>query len=174
MAVEWYVIRTHYAQEERADLELRNQGWQTKLPLARYEYRQRNGNLIERIRPLFRSYLFVAFDVYEDRWGPIVNTKGVVTFVGYRLGMDRPPAVPEKDMQELNDRLSQCGGVLPLGISRPMEIEPGMMVRILFGPFRDQTALAQARCGSRVEVLLRFAGAYRPVKLHRDNLVPAI
>lgn len=160
-------------QEQRAARELGNQGFETLLPLARVEHRERDGQLVARTRPLFSGYLFVEFDLNLDAWGAILSTRGVKNFVGYQKGRLYPPHVSERDMRELREKLSVCGGVIPLGLNPPKEIVAGMLVTILFGPFRDQAAIVQADCGSRVEVLLRFAGALRTSKLPKDCLALA-
>lgn len=159
MAVEWYVVRTHYAQEGRAAKELNNQCFETFLPLAKFEKRRKDGLLTAVVRPLFTSYLFVAFDYRRDFWEPITSTTGVQGFIGYKAGMERPSPVSEEDMEELRQRLAEEGGIFSLVASRPKEIAPNDLVHVLFGPFRDRIVTVRTVSVSRVEVLLRFAGA---------------
>lgn len=173
MVLEWYVLRTYYAQEQHAAQELTNLEFETFLPLARTERRQRGGLLVAKIKPLFSSYLFVKFDRYDRRWQQVCSALGVKGFIGYLDGQAHPSTVPEKHMQELRDRLDEYGGVVPMGLSRPKVLNAGQLVLILFGPFREQSAIVQADCGSRVEVLLRFAGAPRAVKIPKQCLAVA-
>lgn len=171
---DWYVIRTHYAQEDRAQLNLTRQEYETILPQARVLKRRANGLLIERIRPLFTGYLFVGV-VLGKRWQPIASTYGVAGFVGYCPGHATPPKVKNADIEELRRRIEEAGGYFHMGLSRPQDIRPDMMVRVLFGPFRDQTAKVKVDCGSRVQVLLQAVGAWSnvPIKLPKECLTAA-
>lgn len=174
MSAAWYVLRTQFQQEERAARELGNQGFETFLPLARVESRRaRDGLLLAKVKPLFTTYLFVNFDHQVQRWHAILSTAGIKTFIGYKEGHDLPSAIPESDMRELRTRLQEVGGIFPLNLSRPKYITAGTIVRVLFGPFRDQAATVQVDHGTRVEVLLRFAGALRNARLPKDCLVVA-
>jgi len=168
----WFAVRTHFAQEERAESNLVKQGYETLLPMARVESRRRDGLLVKRLRPLFSGYLFVKVRS-EQRWEPISGTAGVTNFVGYTPGLDYPPEVRERDIHELRSRLAEAGGAFEVSLSRPQGILPGTLVRILFGPFRDRAATVQADCGSRVEVLLQAAGAMSRLRLPRECLAAA-
>lgn len=170
MVCRWYVATTRHAAEEQAEAELGRQGWKVSLPLARVERRRRDGLLVAVVRPLFSGYIFIQFDCLVDRWKTIGSVKGITGLLGWSQERGFPSAVPEGEMDALFACLSAHGGVLPLNESRSnVVIEPGMMVRIMFGPFRDQVALVSS-CGSRVEVLLRVCGGQRPVKLDREIL----
>lgn len=172
LRISWFAARTFFAQEERAEQNLRNQDYQTLLPLAKIETRRRDGLLVDRTRALFTGYIFVGVED-DRRWQPIANTFGVRGFVGYVAGAKRPPVVDMRDIEELKRRITDAGGFFKLGLSRPQEIRPGMLVRILFGPFRDRPALVEADRGSRVQVLLQAAGAMSHLKLPKECLIAA-
>jgi len=162
----WYVARTKPSAEERASRDLANQDFKTFIPMSRVERRRRDGLLVEFVRPLFVGYLFVSFDRRDARWKKIYSTYGIVNLVG---GSDeRPMPVPERQMVELFARLAEHGGLIPLDLSRPRKIASGDMVRVLFGPYRDQTSIVQEVHGQRIDVLLRFAGAQRRSRIPVD------
>lgn len=166
---EWFVIKTHFQQERRANRELLQQRLETLLLLARTEHRNQSGTLIARITPLFSTYLFVKLDWRKSRH-QIMATRGVKTFVGYLDGMEKAPVVDPLDIEELKSRVENY----VINLSRPhKEIEPGVMVQILFGPFRDQVASVQAIHGSRVEILLQLLGSTTPMTLPRECLQAA-
>lgn len=164
MVCSWFVARTKHSSEERAARELQKQDFVTFLPMARIERRQRDGLLVDLKRPLFTGYLFVSFDAEDHRWKSICSTFGITGLVGYDAGRDRAPSVPESEMAALRARLAEHGGFIPINSSRPRFIEQGVLLRVIFGPYRDRYATAQVDRGLRVDVLLRFAGAER---LHR-------
>ena len=170
--IEWFAVRTHSTKEQSLSLELRHEGFETYLPLARVEKRRRDGLLVAHHRPLFPCYLFVGCGE-EVRWWEIPRP-GVKKILGYRDGVDKPITVAPQDIQELRARLSQFGEAVPIGWSRPKHFAPEMMVHILFGPFRDLIAKVQVDQGSRVKVLLWFAGAECALKLPRECLAVAV
>lgn len=174
MVCRWYVATTKHSCEEQVEAELGRQGWEVSLPLARVERRRRDGLLVAVVRPLFSGYIFIKFDVLLGAWKTVASVKGITGLLGWSSDRGVPSAVPENEMEALFACLSAHGGVVPLIASRPnVVIEPGMMVRIMFGPFRDQVAKVQSSQGSRIEVLLRVCGGQRPVRLDREILKAA-
>lgn len=171
--MEWYVLRTQPLLEERVAKELNRQDVETFLPLARIETRLSNGLLVERLRPLFRSYLFVRMDWDTAPKSVILTTRGVKGFLGYSERKPAPSFVKAEDMAELRLHLAQDGGVIRINESKPKALEPGDMVRILFGSFRDHKAKVQGIKGTRVEILLTMLNRDISVKLPHDCLVAA-
>jgi transcriptional antiterminator RfaH len=73
MSVRWYVVHIRAQGENRADLNLRRQGFVTYLP--RHLRTRRHTRRIETVaRPLFPRYLFVAMDIARDRWWAVQST----------------------------------------------------------------------------------------------------
>jgi len=170
----WYVMRTQPLMEERVAKDLNRAGVETLLPLAAIETRLRSGLLVNRIRPLFRSYLFVHVNWDTATRIAISNVRFIKGFLGYTDISDEPGIVREQDMEELRQRLSECGGVIPLNVSRSSKpLEAGDMIRVLFGPFRDHTAQVQAVHGSRVQFLIRLLNQDHMVKLPQECLAVA-
>jgi transcriptional antiterminator RfaH len=168
VACNWYVATTLVQSEERAARELKNQQYETSLPLARTERRRRDGLLVDALRPLFSGYVFVRFDPEDNTWRSICYTRGVRGLLGYESQRDRPMPVPEDQMLELFARLAAAGGYITLTQSRPAYIPPGEMIRIIAGPYRDRVAKVEADRGSRIDALLRFAGGHVKHSLPRD------
>lgn len=169
--LEWFVVRTHYQQEHRAARELQQQRFKVFLPLMRTEHRDKTGLLRAKLAPLFKRYLFIQ--LHWHKHNPILSTRGVQSFVGFTEGMEKAPHVPKPVIHELKSRLEEVNGRDVVNFSRPKEIEPNMLVQILFGPYRNRTAPVQAVDGDAVDVLLKFAGVTKPVRLHRENLIAA-
>lgn len=72
----WYVVQTHQHCEVLAERHLSSQNFRTYLPKRRRTVRH-----ARKIRPVcsayFEGYLFVSFDIREQRWSPINSTVGV-------------------------------------------------------------------------------------------------
>src|ERR1700675_4357850 len=97
MSVRWYVVQTQPQGEDRADLNLRRQGFVTYLP--RHLRARRHARRTETVvRPLSPRYLFVAMDVARDRWRAVQSTFGVSNLVA--IGND-PVALPDDVVTEI-------------------------------------------------------------------------
>lgn len=153
MAAQWYAISTHQLHEQRVMRALNDQYYETYLPLVRSEHRRRDGLLVARMRPVFPSYLFVSFDIALRRWQEICCVRGVKSFVGQPVG--DPLAIPSEEMIALRQAIADLAESFLYKSNQPITLRAGMLVRVLFGPFRDQSALVQEDCGSRVDVLLQ-------------------
>jgi len=164
VAQQWFVTQTKFHAEDVVAKEIAALGIETFLPLARVFRRRSNGQLVSFDRPLISQYLFTRFDMSSD-WRAIYDVRGVVRLMG---NPEHPLPVRDLEIAVLRAAIAAQGGAIEVS-SRPISISPGDLVRVLYGPFRDQLATAQANCGSRVEVLLRLAGALR-LKLPRDCL----
>jgi transcriptional antiterminator RfaH len=130
----------------------------------REQIRSRSGRRIGRTPPLFPGYLFlwVVSGWWNARWSP-----GVV-----RLIMDGfvPAHVPDAVIDEIRSR--ERGGYVEL--LKPRGLRPGMRVRVLDGPLREQIGmLAALRPHERVLVLLQLLGGQQRVELGR-NAIEAI
>ena len=148
----WYVVHTHTQAEAKALDHLRRQGYQAYLP--RYRKWRRHARRHELVRrPLFPRYLFVALDLLQQRWRPILSTAGVCSLV--RHG-DEPTAVLPGLVEALQDR-ERTGAFDETATAA--RLRRGDPVRVLSGPFVD---LVGQFCGladaERVYVLLELLG----------------
>src|ERR1051325_5828746 len=160
----WYLAHTHPNSERKAELHLNAQGFVTFLP--QIEKTIRHARRLRAVRrPLFPRYLFVRFDVAQDRWLSVNGTIGAAPLV---MQDARPAAVPVGIVEDLLAR--STAGVTRLDT----ELREGQRVRILSGPFVNFTAtLARLDEGRSVEVLLEMMGAAVSVALNRRALAPA-
>lgn len=168
--LEWFVLRTLWQQEQRAERELNNQNVKTFLPMARTERRRASdGLLTAKVHPLFPRYLFVQLRWEEHK--PIMFTRGVHSFVGYYPGMDKAPVVRKGVIKELRSRLEEVLGRDVIVFGRPEKVEPGMIARILWGPFTGHLGLVESiDDDDRAKLILELFGVKTPIKLPRDIL----
>ena len=133
-------------------------GYEVYCPRLREQRRSRSGRKIVVTPPLFPGYLFVwvVSGWWNARWSP-----GVV-----RLVMDglQPARVPDAVISEIRSR--ERNGLVEL--PKLHGLKPGMRVKVLQGPLREQIGLLAAlRPHERVLVLLHLLGGERPVELAR-------
>lgn len=90
----WYLLHCKARQEDRAQLNIENQGYTTCLPQIK---RQKivQGKRVERIEPLFPNYIFIHLDSNTANFNALRSTRGVNGFVRFG-GM--PATVPNEVM----------------------------------------------------------------------------
>ena len=135
-------------------------GYEIYQPLLR-EQRRSHGRKIIVTPPLFPGYLFVwvVSGWWNARWSPGVR----------RLIMDGllPARVPDAVISEIRSR--ERGGFVEL--PKVHGLKPGMRVKVLQGPLRDQIGLLAAlRPHERVLVLLQLLGGQQRVELARSSI----
>lgn len=150
--IRWYAAYTQPQAESRAAQELRQQGFDSFLPL--YRRLRRHARRTETVlRPLFPRYLFVALDLETQPWRSVNGTRGVVQLV--RQG-DRPAALPGGVIEGLCTRVDASGAV-PL--DSLVAFERGMKLLVTDGPFAGQVGRYEAMTDDdRVILLLDLLG----------------
>lgn len=148
----WYAIHTQPNNENRAEENLRRQGFATYLP--RYLRRRRHGRRTDIVaRPLFPRYMFVGLDVERDRWRAVLSTVGVSNLVG---SGEKPIPLLDTIIDEIRAREDTQGFVM---LSLPPGLKPGSTVRLVDGLFADcQGLLERSADNQRVAVLLSLLG----------------
>ncbi len=160
----WYVIQSKAHQENLVIAQLTRSGIRSFFPLIEYESMQ-FGRIVNRIQPLFPSYLFACFD-YHHQGGQIVwnyGLKRIVSFSG------EPACVP-LDVVRLIRMRADRKGIIRMNRS----FSPNQPVRIVGGPFKDMEAIFVAEMSgtSRVKVLLSVMGTQPRLELPRAMLRP--
>src|SRR5262245_50255921 len=157
----WCCAQVEPRRERLASYCLSLAGYEIYQPLLREQRRSRAGRRIIVTPPLFPGYLFlwVVRGWWDARWSP-----GVV-----RLIMDGlvPAHVPDQVITEIRGR--ERNGFVELPKSRGLA--PGMWVRVIGGPLREQIGLLAAlRPHERVLVLLQLLGGQQRVELARSAI----
>jgi transcriptional antiterminator RfaH len=145
----WYVVHTKPRQEQRALLNLTQQGYECYLPLVETEkLRQRVLKLVP--EPLFSRYLFIRLDtsMAGKSWGPIRSTIGVCRLVTFG---SEPARVDSELIEVLRAHHSSAQ-------REPQRLfSPGDPVQIKDGPFAGLQAIYQMSDGeSRAMVLIEI------------------
>lgn len=138
----WYLVQSRPRQAERAEFNLRNQGYVVYHPRLSVE-RIRRGQRLCCEEPLFPNYLFIRLQRWVDNWHPLRSTRGVARLVGFG-GEPRP--VDDALIEDIRHRLSRQAAEPAL--------EAGQTVRITDGPFRGLDAIFQSYDGEQRAILL--------------------
>lgn len=140
----WYLVQCKASQDERAEINLLNQGYTCFRPTHRRERVVRGRRKVV-CESLFPSYLFIQLGG-EDSWAPLRSTRGVARVVSFG---GKP--LPVRD--ELIAQFQEHEGDAP--------VEPGFSsgerVRITSGPLVELEAIFLAMEGEeRVVLLMQF------------------
>lgn len=120
----WLVVNTHSKCEQLALDNLERQEFLVYCPWIRKRIKHAR-RVHDTLRPLFPGYLFVAFDPAEQRWRPLLSTRGVRSVV--RCG-DQPSFIGDDFITKLRAREVEGAITQP---ANPYRI--GQQVRIANG-----------------------------------------
>ncbi|RQW28139.1 transcription/translation regulatory transformer protein RfaH [Rhodobacteraceae bacterium CH30] len=129
----WYLVHTKPRQEDKALLNLEQQGYPCYLPLCNVEKLRRGKAVLVR-EPLFPRYLFIRLDSSQSgkSWAPIRSTLGVSTLVQFG-------GLAAKVEDELIHTLKEHEQASPCAAL----FNPGEVVHIANGPFAGLEAIYQ-------------------------------
>ncbi len=157
----WYLIFCKPRQERRAQVNLDRQGYTTYLPRI-LNRRQRAGQWVQVIEPMFPRYLFIQLDDLADDWAPIRSTFGVTCMVrfGYQV-----PVVPATIVAGIEARETDEG----YHVAPELDFREGERVRVLRGPMAGLEGIFTARSSrERVLILLDMLGRSVGVQIDGD------
>ncbi len=148
---DWYVVQTLARAEERADLNLRRQGFKSYLPRLRRERRHaRRTDMV--LTPLFPGYLFVQLDLQRQAWRSINGTYGVSRLI---CRGERPAAAPGSFVADLMEREDERGFIT----LEPRPFKKGETLQFVSGAMKDCLGLYEGMAArERVIVLLDLLG----------------
>jgi len=163
----WYVVHTHANAEAKALAHLTRQGYEVYLPRQR-RWRRHARRRETVLRPLFPRYLFVALNLLEMPWRPILSTVGVSGLV--RQG-DRPAPVPPGIVEEIRAQ-ERRHAFDQTCYAR--SLRPGDPIRVMTGPFADLMGkFCELADRERVFVLLDILGREVRTRLTVESVAPA-
>ena len=172
----WHVVMTNVKCEFRAKMGLEAKGFTVYLPVEKVKRRHARRTTVS-LLPLFRRYLFVAFDPDRDEWfSPIKLTDGVEDMLCYpKFATDAPDVawmplrVPAGEIEALKRR--EAAGDFDY-TNAACAFTPGQSVRIAdAGAMTGLNAIVHSTPpNKRVEILLSVLGRQTIVKLEANQL----
>ena len=164
--IAWYVVHTHPNAEMKAVAHLERQGYEIYLP--RYRKWRRHARRRELVwRPLFPRYLFIALDLLETRWRPILSTVGVSSLV---RGGGKPVPTASGLVEEIQEQ-ERCH--LFDENAQVAHLRIGDLVRVISGPFADQIGkFCTVGDRERVAILLELLGREVKTSMSAEMIAP--
>ena len=158
-----YVARVQAGREHEAKQRLDEQGFVSWFPLCSY-LSTVSGKRMRVIKALFPAYVFVEFDIHNERWACVSYTRGVLGLLG---SGETPSFIRDREVQHLKALMTTGDGIVSLD-ERPRHIPAHTMVHVLFGQLHRMTAEVTEDRGNIVETLINFAGAKRKMFIPRS------
>ena len=162
---QWFVVQTKPKQENKAELNLERQGYETYCPRV-VQPRRYRGRWRKIVEPLFPRYLFAKLEQGQDDFAPIRFTLGVTSMV--RFG-GIPKALSSNLVDQLRRLENENQG---FSMNRP-QWQLGDSIEIVEGAFAGFKGLFHAESGAeRVVVLLKLLGREHKVIVEQDSIQP--
>jgi transcriptional antiterminator NusG len=169
MAKRWYVVHAYSGYEkkvqagiieyaERAELE--EQFGEILVP-AEEVVEIRDGKKRTSERKFFPGYVLVQMEMTEESWHLVKSVPQVMGFIGGTS--DRPAPISQKEVDNILQRVES-------GVDKPRPkviYEPGEMVRVTDGPFKDFEAVVEGvdYDKNKLQVSVLIFGRSTPVDL---------
>ncbi|MDG6779207.1 transcription termination/antitermination protein NusG [Thiomicrorhabdus sp. zzn3] len=174
MAKRWYVVHAYSGYEkkvqkalqeyaERAGLE--DQFGEILVP-SEEVVEIRDGKKRTSERKFFPGYVLVQMEMTEESWHLVKSVPQVMGFIGGTS--DRPAPISQKEVDRILQRV-EAGVDKP----RPKVIyEPGEMVRVIDGPFKDFEAVVEEVDyeKNKLQVSVLIFGRSTPVELEFNQV----
>lgn len=161
----WYLTKYKPKRHKIALENLKRQGFDTFFPLFEHTIKK-NEKFINSLVPLFPGYIFVSFDICENKWTSINYTIGISKIVSFG---NKPAEVPEVFILELMQRYSGIDGFINLS-----SLNIGNEVKIIQGPFSGlKGEIEDYDENSRLKILLKLMGFKKNViiKANKTDLI---
>lgn len=182
---DWYVARTNIRSELKADDNLRKAGFETYLPMVRFERVNKRTRIVRTFeRPLMLRYLFVAFPRHAKHFGFARACEGVERILGDVD--DHPIQVPFALVKgiflaeinlEFDDtraaRIHRKEEARTKKATVAMRFFSGSEWRVTEGPFASfQATVENVTSAGLVRVLVNIFGRMTPVEIEPSHLDP--
>ena len=158
----WYVIQCKANQQQRAESNLRNQGFATYCPFIKAERIVRRQRVV-RNEAVFPGYLFIQLDPGSN-WRALNSTRGVGKIISFN---GCPRSVDDELIEALHRQFDAQ--------EQPVALyKPGDTVQITEGCFKNIQAIVKAvTADERVVVLLNILHSTQSVAIPVTQLAPA-
>ncbi len=169
MAKRWYVVHAYSGYEKKVQKSLQEyverEGLQDSfgdvLVPCEEVVEIRDGKKRTSERKFFPGYVLVQMEMTEESWHLVKSVPQVMGFIGGTS--DRPAPISQKEVDRILERVENS-----VDKPRPKVMyEPGEMVRVIDGPFKDFEAVLERvdYDKNKLEVTVLIFGRSTPVEL---------
>ena len=162
MSKEWFVIQFKANLQNQAAKNLKQQGFETFLPL--YDISSRKASrFINNTRPLFPGYMFITFNKANTDWHKINNTYGVSRLITFNSILK---SIPNTVVENLMARCDLSGKLIP-----SESLKKGDRVKISKGPFESFIASVEKyETDQRIWILMGLMGRKSKIQVGTKDI----
>ncbi len=157
----WYVLYTKPRNEKKVTQRLEEKGIRVYCPLKE-EVRQWSDRKKKVSEPVFRSYVFVQLDNYEQDNVDVLTTPGTVRFLWWN---GKPGIVREYEIEAIKDFLNDYKDA-----EITVQIEEGQKIEVKEGPLKEARGKVLEVKGNRAVLHLHTLGLNMIAKLPVQSL----
>lgn len=161
----WYVLYTKPRNEKKLAVLLGDKGVNVFCPLQE-EIRQWSDRKKKILEPVFRSFIFVQMDNYEEESLNVLMSRGAVRFLWWQ---GKPGIVQEKEIQLIRDFLNNYKNV-----RSEAKISVGQNVNVMEGPLKENSGTVLTVRGNKATLHLKSLGLNLVAQLPVNVLAPII
>lgn len=162
---DWYLAYTKPRQEEIAQVNLEQQGFESYLPLYK-KFRKTEQGPVSVFEPMFPRYIFFRPGKPGQSISAVRSTKGITTIV--RFGSE-PAVIDELLLQRIRQLEQDRSHATLVELSN---LQAGQTVRLKHTALGGVEGLVQSVSSKRVAVLLEILGRPAVVQLEHHQVEP--
>jgi len=175
VALRWYIVHAYSNFEHRAKAALEERiermGLQDKfgeiLVPTEEVVEMREGQKRRSERKFFPGYVLVQMEMDDETWHLVKEVPKVLGFIGG--SSDKPAPITENEANRILQRVQE-------GVDKPRPkvlFEPGEVVRVTDGPFKDFSGVVEAVNyeKNKLQVAVQILGRSTPVELDFGQVV---
>lgn len=162
---DWYLAYTKPRQEEIAQVNLEQQGFESYLPLYK-KFRKTEQGPVSVFEPMFPRYIFFRPGKPGQSISAVRSTKGITTIV--RFGSE-PAVIDELLLQRIRQLEQNRSHATLVELSN---LQAGQTVRLKHTALGGVEGLVQSVSSKRVAVLLEILGRPAVVQLEHHQVEP--
>ena len=157
----WYLLQ-HKPNKQKIALDnLKRQGFETFYPLFE-QTRKINSKFKNFLSPLFPGYIFVSFNIKENKWIKIKSTIGILRIISFG---NKPTSVPEEIVSELRLKYNKINH-----IELNKENVIGKNIKVIKGPFSGFVGeIENLDDKRRLNLLLKFMNNKKNILIDLEN-----
>lgn len=161
----WYVLYTKSRNEKKLAGLLQDRGVNVFCPVQE-EIKQWSDRKKKILEPVFRSFIFVQLNNYEEESIDVLMFRGAVRFLWWQ---GKPGVVQEREIQLIKDFLNNYRNV-----TSEVKINVGQKVNVVEGPLKENNGTVLSVKGNKVTLHLKSLGLNLVAQLPVNVLAPVV
>ncbi len=165
-STKWYVAEVSHKKEPAVAVAVEQAGFEVFVPqFTKWVSHARNRRAV--LTPLFPGYVFIAFDIHLDQWGPVKGTPGLRRLVGSKP--HSPQSISTDIINELKRRFDNDFASFSTN-----KFQVGDKVRLNHPSLPSEIGIIETlNSNDRITLLYSFLGKDTRIRVHSKMVTAA-